>query len=135
MALIVLDSTVLIDFLRGHPAVRRVLSLRDTGDVPATTAINVEEIVRGLRPNEHAAADQLFSALLVIEINREIAQLAGAWRRDASALGITLAQADALIGAAAASRGAILATGNPKDFAPVGYPLTGLIVDPWPVGH
>ena len=43
MAVRILDSTVLIDFLRGRPAVRRVAALRDEGDVAATTAINVDQ--------------------------------------------------------------------------------------------
>lgn len=38
-SLLVLDSTVLIDFLRGRPAVQRVLALRGGGEVPATTAM------------------------------------------------------------------------------------------------
>jgi predicted nucleic acid-binding protein len=48
----VLDSTVLIDYLRGLPAVARVAAVHDRGDRLATTAINVEEIVRGLRGSE-----------------------------------------------------------------------------------
>jgi len=56
-----LDSTVLIDYLRGRPAVERVTTLREAGDIPATTAANVEEIVRGLRPTEAEAATRLFS--------------------------------------------------------------------------
>jgi len=55
----ILDSTVLIDFLRGRPVVARVASLRDSDDIPATTAINVEEIVRGLRDAEVPAARRL----------------------------------------------------------------------------
>lgn len=135
MALVVLDSTVLIDFLRGRPAVTRVLSLRDIGEVPATTAINIEEIARGLRANEQASADRLFSALVVLDIDREVAQVAGSWRREAAKVGVTLAQADCLIAAAAAARGATLATGNPKDFTPRGFALPGVVVDHWPVGE
>jgi len=44
-----LDSTVLIDYLRGRPALGCVRGLRAAGDVPCTTAINVEEVVRGRR--------------------------------------------------------------------------------------
>jgi predicted nucleic acid-binding protein len=64
-----------------------------------TTAINVEEIVRGLRPHEGKSADALFAGLLVLPIRREDAEMAGRWRRDYAGRGITLHQADCLIAA------------------------------------
>ena len=126
--LAILDSTVLIDFLRGRPAVRRVRALRDQGDVPATTSINVEEIVRGLRQPEQGALDALVTGLVVLSIDEAVARLAGRWRREFAALGTTLWQGDCLIAAAAQVSGARLCTGNPQDF-----PM--LDVDHWPVGE
>lgn len=128
--LCLLDSTVLIDFLRGRPAVRRVQNLRDTGDVPGTTAVNVEEIVRGLRPAEHAAARRLFAGLVIVPIGEAEGWQAGLWRRESAARGITLWQADCLIAAAAVGLRAVLATGNPKDF-----PMPGIAIEHWPVGE
>lgn len=125
----VLDSTVLIDFLRGRPAVGRVAALRAAGDIPATTAINVEEIVRGLRPHETDAAAVLFRGLVVLPIDTRAAWQAGAWRRDHAARGSTLWQADSLIAAATLTNAGCLVTGNPKDF-----PMTELAVEHWPVG-
>jgi len=55
---------------------------------------------------------------------------AGVWRRDFAAAGITLAQADCLIAAAAIGVKARLATGNPKHF-----PMAELGVDHWPAGE
>jgi predicted nucleic acid-binding protein len=127
--LLVLDSTVLIDFLRGRPAVARVRALRDAADVPATTAINVEEIARGLKASEEVAARRLFSGLVVLPVDARIAWQAGTWRRAFAAEGVTLYQADCLVAAAALSHGASLATGNPKDF-----PMRELTVEHWPVG-
>lgn len=75
--LLVLDSTVLIDHLRGRPAAARVLALLDRGVSPATTAINVEEIVRGLRRAERDVAEQLFRGLVVLPVTAEAAWLAG----------------------------------------------------------
>ncbi|GAC1441194.1 MAG: hypothetical protein NVSMB55_08280 [Mycobacteriales bacterium] len=129
MAVVVLDTTVLIDVLRGRPAGDRLLQLQRSGDQPATTAINVEEIVRGIRPAERDIAGTLFDGLLVLDIGRREAEQAGTWRREYAAKGRTLAQADCLIAATAAAAGARLATGNPKDFAM----LRGA-VDHWPVG-
>jgi predicted nucleic acid-binding protein len=110
---IVLDTTVLIDYLRGQPVVARVLDLTAHGEVLATAAINVEEIARGLRDTERGAAQQLFAGLVVLPITGE-----AGW------------QADCLIAATAAAHRAVLATANPKDFT-----MQGLEVQHWPVGH
>ncbi|HEY7045138.1 MAG TPA: type II toxin-antitoxin system VapC family toxin [Nocardioidaceae bacterium] len=125
----VLDSTVLIDYLRGRPAVERVASMRSRGDTAATTGINVEEVVRGLRDHEMEAAQRLFSGLVVLPIDARAGWRAGTWRREFAARGVTLWQADCLLAATAMVHGATLVTGNPKDF-----PMEGLDVDHWPVG-
>lgn len=125
----VLDTTVLIDHLRGRPAAERVMALVRAGVTPATTAINVEEIVRGLRPSETSAARLLFGGLVVLPVTAEAAWLAGDWRRDHAARGITLGQADCLIAATSLLADAPLATGNPKDF-----PMPDVDVRHWPVG-
>ena len=128
--LVVLDSTVLIDYLRGRPVVDRVLALRASQDIPATTAINVEEIVRGLRGNETRAADTLLAGLRILPITEPCARLAGRWRREFARKGTTLWQADCLVTAAVVGSDARLATGNPKDF-----PMPDLTVEHWRVGR
>jgi predicted nucleic acid-binding protein len=126
----VLDSTVLIDFLGGRPVVARVMRLRANGDVPATTAINVEEIVRGLRASEIEAARHLFSGLIVLPVETRAAWQAGTWRRTFAARGVTLYQSDCLVAATAWVNDGALATGNPKDF-----PMRDIKVEHWPVGQ
>jgi len=125
----VLDTTVLIDLLRGRSVQHRLHRMREQADVAATSAINVEEVVRGLRPAEHFAAARLLDGLLVIPVDRVAAQRAGAWRRDFAHRGTTLSQADCLIAAAALAAGGRLATGNPRRF-----PMSGLDIEHWPVG-
>jgi predicted nucleic acid-binding protein len=125
----VLDSTVLIDFLRGRPAVARLARLRSSGDVPATTAINVEEIVRGLRQQEVEAAERLFRGLVVLPVDASAAWHAGAWRRDFTGRGTTLYQADCLVAGTTLVNRGVLVTGNPRDF-----PMEELQVEHWPVG-
>ena len=127
--LIVLDSTVLIDYLRGRPAVHHAQALRTRGDVPATTAINVEEIVRGLRAGESDAAQRLCRGLVILPIDEAAAVRAGTWRRTFAGRGVTLYQADCLIAAATQQYRGVLCTGNPKDF-----PMPDLTVEHWPVG-
>ena len=56
VARILLDSTVLIDALRGRPAGERLRALRRQGDEPWTCAISIEEIWRGLLPGEEVIA-------------------------------------------------------------------------------
>lgn len=131
MAAVLLDTTVLIDLLRGRPgAMRRVRALREVDDSPHACAVNVEEIVRGLQGPEDAAARLLFSGLRIVPLGAEEGWRAGEWRRKFAARGRTLAQADCLIAAAALSLGGRLATGNPKDF-----PMSELAVEHWPVGE
>ena len=127
--LVVLDTTVLIDYLRGRPVVARIDALRDRGDVAYTTAINVEEVVRGLRPNEEPAARMLFDGLGIVPLGRSEGHQAGEWRRRFAKSGVTLSQADCLIAAAAQTAAAVLATGNPDHF-----PMKEVMVDHWPVG-
>lgn len=130
MAPIILDSTVLIDILRGRPAAERVRGLAADREPLLTTAINVEEIHRGLRDTEADAATALFTAVRVLPIRREDGERAGRWRREFARRGIPLHQADCLIAAAAVAFGGRLATGNPED-----YPMPELTVDHLPVGR
>lgn len=130
MAAVLLDTTVLIDLLRGRPdAIRRLRHLRKSGDHAYVCAVNVEETVRGLRPSELAPARRLFAGLRVASLRETEGWKAGEWRRDFAASGRTLTQADCLIAAAAVALGGRLATGNPRD-----YPFEELTVEHWPAG-
>jgi len=127
---VLLDTTVLIDVLRGRPgAVERLGALRQHGGTPFTTPINVEEIHRGLRDSERTAAVRLFDGLRIAPIGRLQGVQAGDWRRDHASSGVTLAQADCMIAAVAVAIGVPLATGNPNHF-----PMRELRVEHWPVG-
>lgn len=126
-----LDTTALIDILRGRPETRaRLLGLRAAGDVPYISAIGVDEVVRGLRASEIPAARRLFAGLRMVPLGESEGWQAGTWRREYAAKGVTLAQADCLVAAAALSAGGLLCTGNPKDF-----PMREIAVDHWPVGR
>jgi len=127
---ILLDTTVVIDLLRGRPdAIQRLRRLRDSGDLACVCAINVEETVRGLRAPEVESARRLFAGLREAALGETEGWRAGEWRREFAARGQTLKQADCLIGAAAVTLGGRLATGNPRDF-----PFDGLAVEHWSAG-
>ena len=127
MARLLLDSTVLIDALRGRPAAARVARLRREDTEPWVCVISVEEIWRGLHPREESVARRLFRGLRLAPLGVAEAIRAAEWRRDFARQGITLHQADCLIASAAVGVGANLATANTADF-----PMPGLTVEHWP---
>lgn len=129
MARVLLDSTVLIDALRGRAAADRIRDMRRGGDEPWVCAVSVEEIWRGLRSGEDPAARRLFTALRLAPLGIREGERAGGWRRDYAQRGITLHHADCLIAAAAVGVDAVLATGNPRDF-----PMDTVMLESWPVG-
>jgi predicted nucleic acid-binding protein len=129
VARLLLDSTVLIDALRGRSAATRVAGLRQTGTEPWVCAISVEEIWRGLREAEEAVARRLFNGMRVAPLGAAEGIRAGSWRREFANRGVTLHQADCLIAAAAFGVGASIATANVEDF-----PMSEIAVDHWPVG-
>ncbi|HZD23133.1 MAG TPA: PIN domain-containing protein [Acidimicrobiia bacterium] len=129
MARILLDTTVIIDALRGLPAAERVREMRRKGDEPWICAVNVEEIWRGLFADEEPTAARLLRAMRLAPLGLSEGVQAGRWRREHAERGVTLHQADCLIAAAAVSVRATLATGNPDHF-----PMPELTVDYWPPG-
>jgi predicted nucleic acid-binding protein len=130
MAAVLVDTTVVIDLLRGlDDATARLRALREAGDSGYVCAITIEETVRGLRPPERDAARRLFSGLRIAPLGEHEGWQAGEWRREYAARGRTLAQADCLVAAAALAVGGRLVTGNTKDF-----PMPELAVEHWPAG-
>lgn len=125
-----LDSTVIIDALRGRPAAARLAGLRREGIEPWACAISVEEIWRGVRSSEESAARRLFNGLRIAPLGVSEGVRAGQWRRDLAQRGISVHQADCLIAAAAVGVGAVLATANVNDF-----PMPELRVEDWPIGE
>jgi predicted nucleic acid-binding protein len=127
---LLLDTTVLIDVLRGRPAAERVRALRDTGQTPWICAVNVEEVLRGVRSTEEPVVTRFLGGMRLAALGRAEGEQAGRWRREYARQGVTLSQADCLMAAAAIGVGARLATGNPKHF-----PMLDLDIEHWPVGE
>jgi len=111
---LLLDTDVLIDFLRGQP--QAVQLLEDTDCEFHVSAVSVAELYVGVRDGrEREVLDQLVGVLRTIEISTEIAQQAGLWRREygkSHGTGIL----DALIAACADALQIPLATLNVKHF-------------------
>jgi predicted nucleic acid-binding protein len=126
---LLLDTTILIDALRGRPTAERLRGLRDAAQIPWICAVNVEEVMRGAFAEEEPMTLRLLYALNLAPLGRPEGERAGRWRREYAQQGITLSQSDCLIAAAAVSVGARVATGNPKHF-----PMPEVEVEHWPVG-
>ena len=111
---LLLDTDVLIDFLRGQP--QAIQLLEDTDYEFYLSAVSVAELYVGVRDGkEREVLDQLVGLLQTVEISTEIAQQAGLWRREygkSHGTGII----DALIAACADTLQIPLATLNVKHF-------------------
>lgn len=124
---ILLDTTVVVDALRGSEAIRE--RLEATEELLVVSAITVEEITYGVRPREEHETRRLFDELIVLPLGREEAVLSGRWRREYALAGTTLDLTDTLIAACAYLAGAALATANVKHF-----PMPELRVEHWASG-
>ena len=113
----VLDSTVLIGYLRDTPPIASDLRRRlDQGHTLATTCVNIAEIERGVRPGERRRASAFLDALRFLVTDREAARRAGRYQADFANKGRTIHTPDALIAGTARAHGAVLLTHNVDDF-------------------
>lgn len=108
------DTDVLIDYLRGHPDAVRYLE--DHVDEVSISVVSVAELFQGVRDGlERTKLSKMISALVVLPLTEEIAEMAGLYRRDYRAsLGCGLA--DCMIAAMAAQHGLELVTLNARHF-------------------
>lgn len=115
--MIVADSDVLIDSLRGRePALSRISLELKTGQL-ATTAVNAFELLAGARSQrETEKVDTLLGAMTIIVMDRRAAQRAAAVRRDLEARGQKIGMADYLIAGICLEHDAILLTRNRAHF-------------------
>ncbi len=111
--MVVLDTTVLIDLLRGNPGALAYLQSLD--EVPACSEITRVELLRGVRHREREATEALMRSLRWIALDEQIARRAGTlgrtWRRSH-----LLATPDLIIAATAQEPGADFATSNTRHF-------------------
>jgi len=114
MSKLLLDTDVLIDLLRGRHATRRLLAQATEQAIPCCSVISVAELSAGMRAGEESATEGLVNALVVVPVTREIAEVAGRFKRTIRRR--TLELADCLIAATAFVEGATLVTGNVKDY-------------------
>ena len=115
--MIVADSDVLVDFLRGaEPAAARVAVELETTSF-GTTAVNAFELRSGARTERQIrAVDELLGALTILPFGSREAQCAAKLRLDLERRGEGIGMADYLIAGACLARDAVLLTKNRKHF-------------------
>lgn len=111
---VLLDTSVIIDVLRGLPAaIRYTTSLKE---VPTCSEITRVEVLRGLRSADRTATERLFRSLRWAGIDETVARRAGemgrTYRRSHMGVGTT----DLIIAATAEELGLTVATLNVKHF-------------------
>lgn len=114
---VLVDTDILIHFLRGNVKALNVLSgLLEDADI-SCSVITVAEIHAGMKPREREKTLELLDSLTVFDITVRIAEKAGQYKRSIKSQSLELD--DCFIAATAHEKNALLLTGNGKH-----YPMT-----------
>lgn len=111
---VLLDTTVLVDHLRGSPSAGKYIAA--LGTPPSCSEVSRVEILQGARSAEQRRIERLFALITWIPVDEKVSRRAGElgqrWRRSHSGIGVT----DLLIAASAEVLEIPLATNNLKHF-------------------
>lgn len=114
--MIIADSDVLIDFLRGKGAADRIAYEVKTGGLH-TTAISAFELWAGAKSDQQVAAvETLLAALIIIPLDSGSARRAAKVRRELEGKNADIGMADSLIAGICLEREGVLITRNKKHF-------------------
>jgi tRNA(fMet)-specific endonuclease VapC len=118
--MIIADSDVLIDFLRGRePSASRVALEISTGRL-TTTAINAFELLSGVRTkSERSKIARLLAALTIHPIDQTVSEAAAEIRRQLEEMGNGIGMADYLIAGVCLVKGGALLSRNKSHFGRV----------------
>jgi predicted nucleic acid-binding protein len=110
----VVDTSVLVDVLRGSPAAARWLIERD--HVPWCSEITRIEILQGVRSHERGPTGRLLDGLRWVPVDATVSRRAGELGRQYRASHPGIGVAHLVIAATALELGAELATGNVRHY-------------------
>ncbi len=115
MALVLFDTNILVDALKGYQEALLELAYWDE---PAISAVTWMEVYAGARPEEMPAIDVLFKGvgIQIIHTDDNIMRLASEIRGESIRRGPKMALPDAIILATALSCNLAIITRNKKDF-------------------
>lgn len=118
-----LDTNILILYLRRHTGYYELLDTLAKDDTLYISAMTRLEVIRGMRDKERKGTFELLDSFDNIDITIEIADNAGELIRSWRTKGMVLEDADAIIAATALSHELVLVTTNSKHF-----PMLDLVV-------
>lgn len=112
-----LDTSVAVDHLRGHPRATTLLEdLLSTDGAIAASELTRFELLAGVRPDEQVAVEAFFSVIEWVPVTEDIVRFAGeyarSYRRSHSGIGVV----DYLIAGTASALQADLLTTNVRHF-------------------
>jgi predicted nucleic acid-binding protein len=127
-----LDTTVIIDYLRGRretvAVIRRLFS---EGSSLGCCPINIIEVYAGMKEQETEIIEEFLDGLEHYELTKEVSRSAGEAKNAYRRKGITLSVPDVAIAAIAIANGLVLLADNPRH-----YPMPELKVQtPNTVSH
>lgn len=111
---VLLDTSVIIDVLRGLPAALRYTASLE--EVPACSEVTRVEVLRGVRSGERSSTERLFRSLRWAGVDEAIARRAGEMGRAYRRSHTGVSTPDLIIAATAEELGLELATLNVKHF-------------------
>ncbi|TME38314.1 MAG: type II toxin-antitoxin system VapC family toxin [Chloroflexi bacterium] len=110
------DTSVLIDYLRGHALAAKVLENHRAAGPLHASEITRLEILAGMRPGEESPTRSLLSALIWHPVDTAVAEQAGALGRQWLPSHHTIDSADLAIAATVQLTGLALLTKNVRHF-------------------
>lgn len=115
--IVLLDTDVLIDYLRRVPTARRLLRPRLlAGEAVAASVVTKAEVLAGMRRSEEQRTVRTLGSLAFVPVDEGIATRAGAYGRHFRPTHPGIGVPDYLIAATARVLGAQLWTQNPRHF-------------------
>jgi predicted nucleic acid-binding protein len=111
---LVVDTSVLVDVLRGSDAATSWLLARE--EVPWCSELTRVEILQGVRSHERGATNRLLDTMRWVPVDTAISLRAGDLGRTYRASHPGIGVADLVIAATALELGAELATGNARRY-------------------
>ena len=124
MQIVIIDTDVAIDFLRGNNYAKELLSRLFRSDLAHLSILSVYELHAGMCDNERIKTQDFINACNVELVTMDIAIKAGELRRYYETKGITLTSIDCLIAATSIIRKFRIATRNKNH-----YPDKSLLLD------